>query len=222
MRSSPTFDQAASGRASSNESRRRVTVVRTAALSRHKAPDFVLQFGLELIQLRRLDDFAFRVFIELLAMADFITGQINTSHAVLIGLLDYDRTPRAHEGARASKKRLQRVFAELVALNLIFDFDTDFNERRRGLFFRVAGRRQISAPASMSVPMSVPSKKRAKPALAPATAVQGRDEGTDERTGVQETRNSISPTPPLSTGTDHSRWVLDARAKIKSTRKSPA
>lgn len=173
--------------------------VRTAALSRHSAPDFLMCHGLELLQLRKLNDFAFRLFIELLAMCDFATGQVRTSHAVLISLMDFDRAPQAHATLRPTKRRIQGALQMLLELRLIFDLDSFRNEQQGGLFFRVLERGRIGRSDGMSVPMSVPPKKRAKQAPARPAANRTNDEGTDERTGVQERK--LSPKSPLlSTG----------------------
>ena len=183
--------------------------IRSAALSRHTAPDFVLQHGLELIQLRKLDDFAFRLFIELCAMADFMTGYVRTSHPVLIALLDFDQAPRAHFKLKPTKRRLRTAFDELCSLNLVRDFDKKRNEAMGGLFFRVANRQRMSAPATMSAPMSAPQKKRRSHRENSASIA---DERTDERTGVQE-KNSLSYSPLLSTGPTASK--PDAVKKLR-------
>lgn len=188
--------------------------VRTAALSRHTAPEFFMPKGLEVIQLRRLDDFAYRLFIELVGMADFTTGRIATTYAVLIALLDFDVTPKAHTKPKPTKQRIRTALDQLSELKLIKGMDPQRNERAGGLFFRVASRGRISPSDAMSNTMSNTVKKRAKPATARVSKARPVDEQHDEHTRVQE--NSLTPLPPsLSTDAKPSRAVMAMRAKLR-------
>lgn len=197
-----------------SERHHQVKQIRTAALSRHKAPEFFMPKGLEVIQLRRLDDFAFRLFIELVGMADFATGRIATTYAVLIALLDFDQAPKAHAKPKPSKQRIRTALQALSELHLIKDMDPQRNERAGGLFFRVDPRGRISAVNVMSNTMSNTVKKPAKRATARVPASRPLDEQPDQHTRVQE--RDLSPLPSfLSTAAQPSRTVLAMRAKLR-------
>lgn len=188
--------------------------IRTAALSRHTAPEFFMPKGLEIMPLRRLDDFAYRLFIELVGLSDFATGRIATTYAVLIALLDFDQAPQAHRKPKPSRQRIRTALQSLLELHLIKGWDPLRNERAGGLFFRVQPRGRISAPDVMSNPLSNPPKKRAKRATARAAEARPLDEQPDEQPRVQE--RDLSPiSPSLSTAHKPSRTVLAMKAKLR-------
>lgn len=171
--------------------------IRTAALSRHQAPAFILCAGLELMQLRKLPWLARALYFELLALADHATGRIATSYAVLAALLDYDQAPTSHTGDEPTLQRIRTALDALVALRLV-SVDRIANEKRKGLFLRVQSRAGISAPSDNRNRQSnrpAPAKKQAK---STACAPEPRKEQQTEQQGVQEV--IPSPTPSLSTG----------------------
>lgn len=191
--------------------------IRTAALSRHTAPAFVLLAGPELMQLRKLNDFAFRLFLELLAMADFTTGHVWTTYPVLVALLDFDRTPKAHAVPKPTQQRLRTALQSLIDLDLVKDMDRQRNERAGGLFFRVNGRGRISASNGMSNTMSNTHKKPAKQATVRVAEHRTLDEQHDEHTRVQK-RDIPPKSPSLSTAPGPSRYVLESRAIVAAAK----
>lgn len=193
--------------------------IRSVAHSRHVAPEFVMLFGLELMQLRKLNDFAFRLLIELLACADFTTGRVSTTHARLIGVLDFDRVPGAHALPRATPGRINRALDELLSLRLISDLDRAENEKAKGLFFRVPGRMYFRASNAMSVGRSVGPKKGGKRATARVSGSQAPEERGTERKGVQERDLSPYPLPSPQPPTAAPEHIGD---KLKAVRKSIA
>lgn len=187
--------------------------LRQAALSRHTAPAFVLVAGLELMQLRKLGDLPFRLFIELLAMADHVTGRVQTSYAVLLSLLDFDQAACAHADDKPTPRRVRTALEHLISLGLV-KVDRIRNEKAKGLFLKVNGRAGISASKGMSDRLSDRPRKAAKPATARVSANRGGDERQTERQGVQE--KDLSPTPLLSTAAAKpSRTVLEMKARVR-------
>lgn len=191
--------------------------VRKAALSRHTAPAFSICAGLETLQLRRLDDFAYRLFHELLTLADFTSGQIRVTYAVLISLMDFDRTPGAHAKPLPTKQRLRTAIEALCELKLIRELDRQRNERAGGLFFRVAPRGGISAANERSNTGSNTPRKPAKQATARVPAMRAPEEQHEEPTRVQE-RALPSKSPSLSTVSKPSKYVLESRAIVAATK----
>lgn len=170
--------------------------IRSAALSRHSAPAFVMLGGLELLQLRKLGDLPFRLFVELLAMADHATGRISTSYAVLLALLDFDQVPGAHAADKPTTKRIRTALEALCQLQLV-RVDRIKNEKAQGLFLRVQSRAGISAPDGMKGRGKgrVERPKKQDPTIT-CTKAAGED-GQTEGQGVQEKFLSpISPSCP--------------------------
>ena len=118
--------------------------------------------GLELIQLRKLTWLARCVYLELLAMADQVTGRIETSYAVLIALLDFDLEPTAHTLARPTVRGIRTAVEALESLDLV-SVDRIANEKRHGLFFQVQSRAGLSASANKSNRLSNRVKEPASP-----------------------------------------------------------
>ena len=171
--------------------------VKTATLSRHKAPAFVMCAGLELIQLRKLRWLSRCLFFELLAMADHVTGRIETSYAVLAALLDFDQDPCAHVEPTVSVQRIRTALDDLVALRLV-RVDRIANEKRKGLFLKVATRTGIGTSNESSNRLSnrpAAPRKRANTRVAAASTP---NEQQTEQQGIQEV--IPTPTPSLSTG----------------------
>jgi len=188
--------------------------ITTATLSRHRAPDFVMLGGLELLQLRKLGWLARALFIELLAMADHSTGRISTSYAVLAALLDFDQAPTAHQAAAPTLQRLRTALDELVALRLVH-VDRIANEKRKGLFLKVQTRAGISAPGEKSNRQSNRPARPKKQATTTTCAPTARDEQQTEQQGVQE--EYFPPSPPLSTAPPP-----EARARLAAISRSIA
>jgi len=193
-----------------------VRQVRTAALSRHAAPPFVMLAGLELMTLRQLSHLARALFIELLALADHVTGQGSTSWAVLCALLDFDRTPKAHAVAGATVKRLRTAMEELRAAGLV-RVDRIKNEKAQGLFFRVGTRQGLSAPDAMRGRVRGRVEKPEKPATTRGSRRRGTDEGQGEGQGVQEPNTYPLP-PSLSTSTRPPPAIGALLQKLKPAR----
>ncbi|MEK8027234.1 hypothetical protein [Pseudaquabacterium rugosum] len=173
--------------------------VRTVALSRHSAPDFVMVAGLELMQLRKLGWLARVVYIELLAMADHATGRISTSYAVLEALADFDQAPGAHSAIRPTAQRLRTALDELVSMRLV-TVDRIANEKRKGLFLRVATRVGISAPAAESNRRSNRPEKPKKQAATTVCTPTAAEEQQTEQQGVQEEIHPPNPPPSTAPG----------------------
>jgi len=195
-----------------------VKQIRTAALSRHSAPAFVLLGGLELMQLRKLGDLAFRLFVELLALADHATGRVDTSYAVLLALLDFDQAHGAHAATKPTLQRVRTALEALIALQLV-RVDRIKNEKAKGLFLRLPSRAGISTPDARSNRLSNRPQKAAKPATARVSKERPMGEQQTEQQGVQE--NSLSPLPPsLSTGqpAPSSRYVQKLKREIEAKR----
>ena len=186
--------------------------IKTATLSRHSAPDFVLLGGLELMQLRKLPWLARCLFLELLALADHSTGRVETSYAVLASLLDFDAAPQAHDTAAPTQKRIRTALADLVALRLV-TVDRIANEKRKGLFLRLASRTGISATANMMGRLKGRPERAKKPAKSETCAPEAPHEGQTEGQGVQE--KSLPLYPQLSTST----VVAGALQKLARTRR---
>lgn len=182
--------------------------IKTATLSRHTAPPFVLVAGLELMQLRKLGWLARCLFLELLAMADHTTGRVSTSYAVLASLLDFDAAPQAHSAATPTQQRIRTALADLVALRLV-KVDRIANEKRQGLFLQVQSRVGIGSPANMINRVSNRVARPKKPDATKTYTAPARDDQQTEQQGVQD--ENPSPISPLSTGTE----AASARAKLK-------
>jgi hypothetical protein len=173
------------------------TPQRTASLSRHTAPTFVLLGGLELIQLRKLPWLTRCMFLELLAMADHSTGRVSTSYAVLGALLDFDRTPGAHSTPAATTQRLRTALADLAALQLV-KLDPIKNEKAKGLFLKVNARDGITSANANS---NRRSNRPAKPDSQATARVPGASVPQEQQTEQQGDQEKNSPlTPQLSTG----------------------
>lgn len=179
--------------------------IKAATLSRHRAPAFVMCGGLELIQLRKLRWLSRCLFFELLAMADHSTGRIETSYAVLAALLDFDQDPCAHAKPGPTTKRIRTALADLAALGLV-RVDRIANEKRQGLFLKVAGRAGIGAPSESSGRLRGRVSPPKKPAAAKTYAAKRATEGQTEGQGIQEL--IPTPTPSLSTAPDAARRKL--------------
>jgi hypothetical protein len=192
--------------------------VRSVALSRHTAPDFVLLHGLEVIQLRKLGDLSFRLFVELSAMCDFATGRVETTYAVLLGLLDFDQSHCGGPRVPAPTfKRVRDALRELHELRLVF-LDRIANEKRQGLFLRVPARLASVRPAKVRAGVRARSKNGAKQATAPLSNGHAPESGQRLGQGVQE-KNS-PPSPSLSTASRAAvRAQLDAVKQQLTTRR---
>jgi len=175
-----------------------VRQVRTAALSRHSAPAFVLLGGLELMQLRKLPHLARSMFFELLALADHSTGRVRTSYAVLAALLDWDAAPTANTPGKPTLKQLRGALASLASVGLV-RVDPIKNEKTKALFLRVSPRAGIGAPAEKQGREQGRPRKRDSQALARVPGPQAPEAGQTAGQGVQE--KSLSPYPLLSTAT---------------------
>jgi hypothetical protein len=189
--------------------------VRAVALSRHRAPPFAAIAGLELLQLRKLPDLAFRLFVELVALSDFATGFIATTFPQLIGLLDFDQAPCAHKVPKPTKRRLEHAVQVLLDLDLVKRAEPPATATRKALFFQLRPRSWIHAADAMRVPMSAPSRKPAKQAPARASEIRRGDEGADE--GARDQHLNTTPLPPsLSTAAKPSRHVRDVLADVQA------
>lgn len=171
------------------------------------------------MQLRKLGDLPFRLFVELLAMADHVTGRISTSYAVLLALLDFDQVPCAHAAEKPTQKRVRTALEHLASLGLV-KLDRVKNEKAKGLFLKVQTRAGISVSDPMKGSMSGRPRKAAKQATARVPASRPLDERQTERQGVQE--GSLSPLPPsFSTDAKPSRAVLEMRSRVKRAGGTP-
>lgn len=168
--------------------------IRTAALSRHIASPFVRLDGLELLQLRKLPNLAFRLFIELLNLDRLNTGRIETSYAVLLALLDFDQAPGAHASDKPTVQRVRTALDTLAAMQLV-RIDRIKNEKAKGLFLRVTPRTSLSASKDGINRRSNRPEKAAKPASMRPRAIHQLGEQQTEQQGIQdEVFPSISPT----------------------------
>jgi hypothetical protein len=118
--------------------------IRTAALSRTRAPPFTPTARFETVQLRKLPHLARCLFAELIGMSHFETGQIETSYAVLLALLDFDQVPGPNAPPKPTLRGLRTAIAQLAALRLI-DVDPFVNRKAKGLFFQVQSRESVFA-----------------------------------------------------------------------------
>ncbi len=191
----------------------------TVALSRHSAPEWLTLSGLELLQLRKVSDLAYRVFVELAARADLATGHVETSYAVLIALCSYDRAPCAHATPMPTQKRIRTAVAELVDLRLIVHVNRKLNERHKGLFFELLPRPGRSASDRMKGRLKGRPETAEKPALARVSGRSTSDEGQTEGQGVQEFNSS--PLPP-SLSTDQRAAVERMKATADTVRRRRA
>lgn len=173
--------------------------IRTAALSRHHAPTYVMLGGLELMQLRKLQPLARWLFVELVAMADHVTGRIVTSYAVLEALLDFDQAPCAHAADKPTQRRVRTALEQLLELRMV-RLDRIKNEKDKGLFLKVAGRKRISPSEGMSDRLSDrPEKAKKRDRTSTYEKPQG-DERQTERQGVQQ--GITTPLSPLPVHSD--------------------
>lgn len=192
--------------------------IRTAALSRHTAPGFVLMSGLELMALRKLQWLARALFMELLALADHTTGAGRTSWAVLSALLDFDAAPQANTVARPTVKRLRTAMAELESAGLV-RLDRLKNEKTQALIFRVKSRAGISSPKDMRGREQGREKEPRPPReKATKTANAGQDAGQR----VQEPISyPLSPSLSTGAGREKAMHVLAAMKPPRGRTRAP-
>ena len=155
--------------------------------------------GLELLQLRKLQPLARCLFLELVSLADFVTGNGRTSWAVLAALLDWDVAPQANTAPGATPKRLRHAMAELEALGLVA-LDRIANEKRQALLFQVKPRAGLSASDDMRGRVQGRASKPGKPATTRVSRRPKADAGQSAGQRVQEP-GTIPLPPTLSTGT---------------------
>lgn len=119
-------------------------LVRTAALSRHEAPQFAALMDDEVIALRLIPPWMRWLYLELVAMSDFKTGLIYTSYARLASLLDCDQPER---GKRLDVPTLKQIRSALDTLNdmQLALRDRAGNEEKRELKIFVRPREGFSA-----------------------------------------------------------------------------
>ena len=188
--------------------------IRSASSSRHTAPAFVILSGLEQIQLRKLPWIARVLFYELIGLANFVTGRIDTSYAVLEALLDFDAAPAARDVTKPSTQRVRTALDDLVALGLV-RVDRIKNEKAKGLFLKVKSRAGISASENRRNRQSNRPLDDANLAVARPAAGQTQSAQQTEQQGVQEKR--FNPlTPSLSTGAEAPLDVRELAAKTKA------
>lgn len=192
--------------------------VADAALSRHRAPDFVILAGLELMQLRKLSWLARAMFPELLALADHIDGKVSTSYAVLNALLRPDQPEAGPRLDAPTIKRLRGALDELVALRLV-RIDRIKNEKAQGLFLRVPSRVGISASARKQGREQGRDRKPTDQALERPSAKRPPRTGQGTGQGAQEEKIN-SPTPQLSTAPQHVREHLAGLRKTLAAKHS--
>lgn len=172
--------------------------VRSASSSRLTAPAFIVLSRFETLQLRKLPWIARALFMELLSLANFVTGRINTSYAVLEALLDFDLAPTAHDVPKPSQRRVRSALEDLIALDLV-SVDRIKNEKAKGLFLNVKSRAGISASVRKRDRLSDRPLNDANLDLArPARERPPRVRQT-ERQGVQE-KGFIPDTPLQGAG----------------------
>lgn len=121
-------------------------VVRTAALSRHEAPQFAFLTDEEIIALRLVPAWMRWLFLELVAMSNFKTGVIYTSYARLASLLDCDQPER---GKRLDVPTIKQIRSALDTFNTmgLALRDRAGNEEKRELKILVNPRVSEAAPA---------------------------------------------------------------------------
>jgi len=187
----------------------RLNITRTASLSRHAAPNFVMLGGSELIALRKLPTLAGRLFLELLAMADHATGAIRTSYAVLLALVDFDQVQCAHAPDKPTLKRIRTAIDQLEQARLLAR-DCVKNEKQQALFLRVQSRAGISAPAESFGRVKGRAAREKKPAKSGTYAKQAEPVRQGEGQRVQE--NSLPPTP---TGAPIPQGVREKLAAVR-------
>jgi hypothetical protein len=178
-------------------------------------------FGLELIQLRKLPPLAFRLFVELAAMADFATGRIETTYALLHGLLDFDQSPCAHTITKPTTKRIRTALQQLVTLRLV-NVDRITNAKRQSLFLRLPARHSISLSNEKKGRLRGRVQNGGEQATARLSKGPHPHEGQTEGQWVQE-KNS-PPSPSLSTASRAAvRAQLDAvKQQLTARRGKPS
>ena len=97
---------------------------------------FVLISRFELEAVRPLSDFAYRLFCELLALANHKTGDISTTYALLEQHMTPQQRSGAHKTEEVTTKRLRTAVAVLVSAGVLWMRKTE----GKGLFLRVLGR----------------------------------------------------------------------------------
>lgn len=168
--------------------------VRTAALSRHNAPSFVMVAGLELVKLRQLGHLARSLFLEILALDMDGDGRIRTSYASLCALLDFDQAPGAHADDKPTLKRIRTALDHLVQAHLVRR-DPIKNEKAGGLFLHVQTRRGISAPDAGKGRGRGRVESANRPTPATTSATERAEERQGDGQGIQDPILSpISPT----------------------------
>lgn len=188
-----------------------------ASLSRHRAPDFLIVAGLELMQLRKLSWLARAMFTELLALADHIDGKCSTSYAVLGALLRPDQPAAGPRIDAPSLKRLRAALSELDAVRLV-RLDRIKNEKAQGLFLRVPTRAGISTSTKKQGRELGRVRKPADQALARPSAGQPPRIGQGIGQGVQEEKIN-SPSPQLSTApTDIRALLAETKRRLAANR----
>lgn len=120
-------------------------LVRTAALSRHEAPQFAALMDDEVIALRLLPAWVRWLYLELVAMSDFKTGLIYTSYARLASLLDCDQPTQG--GKRLDTPTIKQIRTALDTLNTmnLALRDRAGNEEKRELKIFVRPREGLGA-----------------------------------------------------------------------------
>lgn len=172
-------------------------LVRTAALSRHRAPPVTILRDLEKLHLFKAAPYVRWLFVELLALDFTACGYVVTSWAVLASLMDYDKAPGAHTD-ESTIKRVRTALETLIFLGLV-ETDAALNEAAKGLFLTLPGRVQPSSSANRKGRWKGRPQNGAKLELARVAAVRPHEEGQMEGQGIQE--REIPPKPPsLSTG----------------------
>lgn len=193
-------------------------LVRTHAFA---TPDdaFILISRDERDRLRGLGCLALGLFVALLERSNYRSGRGVTGWGELVNALTPDQPERGARLPAPTRHQLEHMLRKLEALGLVAR-DKGANEQRGKLFFQLAPRTGLSAPAEQSQRVRQRVQQAAKPLKTglPAHRHPRSSEGPSEV--LQE--NSLPPTPvgsKLSTGrpiTVPSRWVREAREKLKA------
>lgn len=156
-----------------------MSFIRTAAHARNTAPSFVTLTQLEVVKLRQLPGWARWLYLELKGMSTFKTGQVKTSYAQLVALMDCDQPPTG--GKRLEAPTLKQI---RTALEWLHDMGLGVRDKQRN-----EGRGELEIFVRPSTRPTMP------------TAQKGRGKGRAKNAqNTDEQRESASNPQPEGQG----------------------
>lgn len=164
--------------------------IRTVAHGRHSAPRYVTLDGMEVILLRKLPSWVRWLYAELRSVSDFQTGQVSTSWAALMAVMDCD----SHMGFVPTLRQLRWAVHQLEEVGLL-QVERKLNERSRSLFLRVLPVKSLGASAIQSVRPFVRPLKPKKPSIHAGSGPAAEGDLSDHLSGVSII-NTNTPKPP--------------------------